>query len=143
MAPPVWLDEVERAVRYVVASDAVEVQFSRPDFTLRIRRRADAVERASDGLGDAAASEGNGVAIVAPLTGIFYPGPAPSAPPYVAEGDTVQPDTIVGLIETMKIFNEVLAERRGRIRRILVESGQLVQAGHRLMLVEDGEGGHA
>lgn len=56
------------------------------------------------------------------------------------EGDLVQPDTVVGLIETMKIFNGVVAERRGRARALLAESCQLVHGGDRLLRLEDEEG---
>ncbi len=52
-------------------------------------------------------------------------------------GDEVAPDTVVGLIETMKIFSEVLAERSGRVAAVLAETGQLVHAGEALMTIEE------
>lgn len=139
MASAAWLDEVKRVLQHVGGSDATEVQFARRDLRIRIRRRpgVDARELESESSGGAPA-EGD-VAVVAPFTGVFYRAPSPTASAYVAEGDLVQPDTVVGLIETMKIFNEVVADRRGRIRKVLVESGQLVHAGHQLMLIEEGE----
>jgi len=48
----------------------------------------------------------------------------------------VEPETVVGLIETMKVFNEVVAECRGRVTSILVQPGQLVHAGEPLLLVD-------
>jgi acetyl-CoA carboxylase biotin carboxyl carrier protein len=77
---------------------------------------------------------------VAPLTGVFYRASTPGAPPFASVGDVVAAGAVVGLIETMKIFNEVLAERGGRIAVILAESGQLVHAGETLMTIEDAEG---
>jgi acetyl-CoA carboxylase biotin carboxyl carrier protein len=133
---PAWLAEVRRILEHVDASDATEVELARGTFRLRIKRRPGArfVPAAQVVAPDGAEA---GVAVPAPLTGVFYRAPAPGTPPYVSEGDAVQPDTVVGLIETMKIFNEVLAERRGVVLTILAESGQLVQAGDRLMLIDE------
>src|SRR5262249_53292213 len=77
--------------------------------------------------------------IVAPFTGVFYRSPAPSARVYVNEGDWVDADAVIGLVETMKIFNEVTADVSGRVVRFEAESGQLVQAGETLVLIEPGE----
>jgi acetyl-CoA carboxylase biotin carboxyl carrier protein len=73
------------------------------------------------------AVSGGGPTIKAPLLGIFYRQPEPGAPPYVEEGAIVEEDTTVALIEVMKLFNPVKAGMRGRIRRICVESGALVE----------------
>jgi acetyl-CoA carboxylase biotin carboxyl carrier protein len=134
---PAWLAEVRRILEHVDASDATEVELARGTFRLRIKRRPGArfVPAAQVVAPEGAAAAG--AAVPAPLTGVFYRAPAPGTPPYVSEGDPVQPDTVVGLIETMKIFNEVLAERRGVVLTILAESGQLVQAGDRLMLIDE------
>ena len=78
-----------------------------------------------------------GTPLTAPLTGVFYRTSAPGTPPFAEVGDRVEAGAVVGLIETMKIFNEVLAERGGRIVAILAESGQLVHAGEALMTIED------
>jgi len=74
--------------------------------------------------------------VVAPLTGVFYAAPNPNSKPYVAPGDWVESDTVVGLIETMKVFNEVTAECRGRVVSILVGQGQLVHANEPILLVD-------
>lgn len=70
---------------------------------------------------------GGGPTIKAPLLGIFYRQPEPGAAPYVTEGSVVDEDTTVALIEVMKLFNPVKAGMRGRIRRVCVESGALVE----------------
>jgi len=74
--------------------------------------------------------------ITAPMVGTFYTAPSPKDPPYVHEGDTITPGDRVGLIETMKMMNEIESEVTGRISRILVQSGQPVEYGQPLMLVE-------
>ena len=137
MASTPWLDEVRRVLEHVQASDATEVELSHGQFRLRLRRRPGLRPAASAVQAPAGASPAEGAAIVAPLTGVFFRAASPTDPPYVQVGDEVGPDTVVGLIETMKIFNEVLAERAGRIADILVESGQLVHASDPLMTVAD------
>ncbi|GAB6935407.1 acetyl-CoA carboxylase biotin carboxyl carrier protein [Calditerricola yamamurae] len=73
--------------------------------------------------------------IVAPMVGTFYAAPAPDAEPYVKVGDKVKEDTVVCIIEAMKLFNEIEAECRGEIVKVLVENGQLVEYGQPLFLV--------
>jgi acetyl-CoA carboxylase biotin carboxyl carrier protein len=63
----------------------------------------------------------------APLTGVWYAAPSPGARPYVAEGDEVASGQVVGLIEAMKLFNEIKSDAVGTVTRILVESGTLVR----------------
>ena len=76
--------------------------------------------------------------IVAPMVGTFYSAPAPNEPPYVAEGHEIEPSTIVGIIEAMKMMNEIEAEVGGRIVRILVQNAQPVEYGQPLMVVSTG-----
>ena len=137
MASTAWLDEVRRILEHVQASDATEVELSHGQFRLRLRRRPALRAVTPDAHAPADLPVIDADAIVAPLTGVFYRAASPADPPYVDVGDAVQPDTVVGLIETMKIFNEVLAERAGRIADILVQSGQLVHAGDAVMTVAD------
>jgi len=75
-------------------------------------------------------------AVNAPLTGIYYGAPSPGATPYVAVGDHVAVGQIIGLIEAMKLFNEIKSDRAGRVTRICVESGALVKAKQALIEVE-------
>ena len=76
------------------------------------------------------------VSISAPIVGTFYRAPAPDAEPYVKVGDHIEEDTVVCIIEAMKLFNEIKAEIRGTIKQILVENGQPVEYGQTLFLVE-------
>lgn len=74
--------------------------------------------------------------IVSPMVGTFYRRPAPDKEPYVKVGDKVKKDTIVCIVEAMKLFNEIEAEVEGEIVEILVEDGQLVEYGQPLFLVK-------
>ena len=74
--------------------------------------------------------------VSAPLTGVWYPAPSPGARPYVNEGDEVAAGQVVGLIEAMKLFNEIKSDASGRISRILVENGTLVKRKQPLLEVD-------
>ena len=64
----------------------------------------------------------------APLTGIFYRSPSPQTPPFIQVGSQVAEGDVIGLIEAMKLFNEIRSTASGKVRRIIIESGQLVRA---------------
>ena len=74
--------------------------------------------------------------ITSPMLGTFYRAPAPGEPPFVDVGTTVEEDTTVCIIEVMKLFSTIKAERRGRITRVSVEDGQLVEYGQVLFQME-------
>ena len=76
----------------------------------------------------AAAAAGSTDAITAPLTGIFYRSPSPQAPPFVQVGSIVAAGDVIGLIEAMKLFNEIRSTKNGTVRSIIADSGQLVRA---------------
>ena len=86
-------------------------------------------------------SESNISEVVAPMVGTFYTS-APGADPYVAIGDEVGEETVVCIIEAMKIMNEVKAETKGKIVEILVENGTAVEYGQPLFSVEISEEGN-
>ena len=74
--------------------------------------------------------------IKAPLTGIFYASPAPGSAPYVQVGGEVAVGQVIGLIEAMKLFNEIKSDLAGRVVRVVPESGALVKAKQPLIEVE-------
>ena len=74
--------------------------------------------------------------IKSPIVGTFYSAPAPDAEPYVVVGSRVEKDTVVCIIEAMKLMNEIQAEISGVISRIYVESGQPVEFGQNLFGIE-------
>jgi acetyl-CoA carboxylase biotin carboxyl carrier protein len=98
------------------------------------------VERASATGGDGAGSRGaeapSRPSVKAPLTGIFYASPAPGSAPYVQAGGEVAVGQVIGLIEAMKLFNEIKSDLAGRVVRVIPESGTLVKAKQPLLEVD-------
>ena len=75
------------------------------------------------------------VEIPSPMVGTFYAAPSPEAPAYVTVGTTVGPESVICIVEAMKVFNEIKAEVSGTIERILVQNQQPVEFGQPLFLV--------
>ena len=75
------------------------------------------------------------VPIESPMVGTFYSSPNPDAGPFISVGASIGPDSVVCLIEAMKVFNEIKAETTGTIERILVTNGEAVEFGQKLFLV--------
>lgn len=82
-----------------------------------------------------APSEPGLVEVTAPLLGIFYRAPRPGEPPFVEVGSKVQQDTVIGIIEVMKLMNSVPAGVRGEVVEILAEDGAAVEYGEILLRV--------
>jgi acetyl-CoA carboxylase biotin carboxyl carrier protein len=77
----------------------------------------------------------DGVAVPAPLLGVFYRAPKPGEPPFVEVGSKVAPDTIIGIIEVMKLMNTVRAGVAGEVLRIDARNGELVEYGETVLFV--------
>ncbi len=82
-----------------------------------------------------AAAEAATQSVTAPLLGTFYRAPKPGAPPFVEVGSAVEEDTLIGIIEVMKLMNTVRAGTRGRVVEILAQDGALVEYGETLIRV--------
>lgn len=74
-------------------------------------------------------------AVTAPLLGTFYRAPKPGAPPFVEVGSAVAEDTVIGIIEVMKLMNAVRASVRGTVTEVLAQDGALVEYGETLLTV--------
>jgi len=83
----------------------------------------------------AAASEAALSLIVSPMVGTFYRSPSPDAGPYIDVGQEVTPETVVCIIEAMKVMNEIKAETTGIIVEVLAQSGKPVEFGKPLFSV--------
>ena len=81
---------------------------------------------------EAAAPAASGKEISSPMVGTFYTSPSPESPAFVKVGQKVTPDTVVAIIEAMKVMNEIKAEVSGTITEVAAENGQPVQFGQAL-----------
>ena len=94
-----------------------------------------AVTETASGAAEAPAAGESFKDITSPMVGTFYRSPSPEAPPFVDVGATVNDDTVVCIIEAMKVMNEIKAETSGVIAEIVVENGKPVQFGQALFRV--------
>jgi acetyl-CoA carboxylase biotin carboxyl carrier protein len=74
--------------------------------------------------------------IIAPMVGTFYAASAPDADPYVTVGDIVDEETVVCIIEAMKVMNEIKAEMKGKVVEVLVNNGEPVEYSQPLLLID-------
>lgn len=75
------------------------------------------------------------IAITSPMVGTFYAAPDPGSPPFVSPGSSVSSESVVCMVEAMKVFSEIKADCSGTIERVLVKNGEPVEYGQKLFLV--------
>lgn len=128
------LDLAEGSTRIVIRRrlDPPVVALAEMSVPRAARSRRPAAARASESAAPAEA----GVAIVAPLTGVFYAAPSPTSAPYVQIGDTVQVGQVICIVEAMKVFNEIKSEVSGKVTAMPAQPGQLVHQGDALIRVQ-------
>lgn len=82
------------------------------------------------------AQEPSGTFVTSPMVGTFYSSPSPGQPSFVKVGDSVEENTVVCIIEAMKVLNEVKAGKKGKIAEILIENTQPVEFGSKMFRIE-------
>lgn len=151
MNPGNLTDEDVRDILELVDSTTVdELHLRTSRFSLTLRRSGDGWTRSTTVhtdpvAGERPASEPESAAepvpeglvqVRAPLPGTFYRAPKPGAPPFVEVGDRVEPNAVVGIVETMKLMNSVLAPAAGTVTEIRVGNAEVAAQGAVLMLIE-------
>lgn len=138
--------DIDDILKLIDASDFQELKLEMGDLKLELRKAGStrpAVPPAAPvavptGLAPVAATvvaSGGGSEVSAPLLGTFYRAPRPGADPFVQVGDSVTADTVIGIIEVMKLMNSVPAGIAGTVTEIVVENGQLVEHGQTLLRI--------
>jgi acetyl-CoA carboxylase biotin carboxyl carrier protein len=139
---------VKDLIRLMADNDLTEIELVEDKAKIRLKR-----DLAPDGGGTAPppatpspirpaaaatapAQDENLVPVKSPMVGTFYSAANPESDPYVKIGAPVEKDTIVCIIEAMKVFNEIRAETTGAIVKILVQNGQAVEYNQPLFLVK-------
>jgi acetyl-CoA carboxylase biotin carboxyl carrier protein len=123
-------DDVREILRIIDESDLDELRVETGELSLHVVRGGAAPSAAPT-----PAREESADIIASPMLGTFYRAPAPGAAPFVDVGSTVDPDTVVCIIEVMKMMNSVHAGVAGAIAEVCVESGEPVEYGARLFRV--------
>jgi acetyl-CoA carboxylase biotin carboxyl carrier protein len=154
------LKEIQNLIKFVAKSGASEVKLEMEDIKITIKTGSEKTEttivQAPMGMAQmpiastpapmapettsaapAAKEEvSNYLEITSPIIGTFYRKPSPDKPVFVEVGDAVSSDTVVCMVEAMKLFNEIEAEVSGKIVKVLVEDGTPVEFGQPLFLVD-------
>jgi acetyl/propionyl-CoA carboxylase alpha subunit len=136
--PPSLLDPetLKELLGHLESTDIDELEVVQGDSRVYVRREpGHRTAHARDEGSDRTLSEPS-FAITAPLTGVFYGRPSQEQPAFVSEGDVVEPGQVVGLIETMKLFNEVTAELFGEVTRVAVADNDPVELGQPLVYIQ-------
>ena len=125
--------KIRRGPRVAYAQPASSQGYAMPTMVTQV---APAVAPAVAATNAASAVVPAGVTINSPTVGTFYSAASPDDAPFVAVGTVVKPDTVICMIEAMKVFNAISAEKSGRIVEILVENGDAVGFGQPLFRIE-------
>ena len=129
-------DDVREILRLIDETELGELRIETEGLSLHVvRGRAAQAERAEEPAPTAATADG-AVTIDAPMLGVFYRAPSPGAPPFVDVGTRIERDTIVCVIEVMKMMNSVAAGVAGTIAEIHVENAEAVEYGQPLFRVD-------
>jgi len=152
------LKDIQSLIKFVAKSGVNEVKLEMKDIKINIRNTAKektivqsapvqqvaapamAAPTQSNAPAATPTTESNDddkyITITSPIIGTFYRKPSPDKPTFISVGDTVQEDSIVCIIEAMKLFNEIEAEVNGKIVKVLVEDSTPVEFGQPLFLVD-------
>lgn len=153
------IKDIQNLIKFVAKSGASEVKLEMEDIKITIKTGSEKTEttilqQAPMGISqmpvaapvtptqipsaDSVAKEENSkyIEITSPIIGTFYRKPAPDKPVFVEVGDSVNAETIVCMVEAMKLFNEIEAEVTGKVVKVLVEDGTPVEFGQPLFLVD-------
>ena len=128
-----WLDELRELIDLLDGTPIAELELQDGDLHVAIKRTPGAAIAPSEVKTPA---DDEYSYVLAPLLGTFFRQASPGSDPFVKEGDQVEKGQVVGLIEAMKIFNEIQAEVSGRVHAILVEDGDFVEADQRLIAID-------
>lgn len=157
------LKDIQNLIKFVAKSGASEVKLEMEDIKITIKTGAERTETTilqqaptgvpqmnvsgqpipAQALAQTASVDSGAkeidtkyIEITSPIIGTFYRRPAPDKPVFVEVGDIVSPNTVVCMVEAMKLFNEIESEVSGKIVKILVEDGTPVEYGQPIFLVD-------
>ncbi len=162
------IEKIRQLVSLVSKNELAELELEEPEFRVKIKNQGAVQywpapspvggggyqhwgptaaehggEQGHEGEGEAGAEKDGLVEIVSPMVGTLYRSPSEGADPYVTVGDTVDPETVVCIVEAMKVMNEVKAEVSGVIEEILIQNAEPVEYNQTLFLVRPSDEGES
>lgn len=148
---PLLTDDIRELLRLVCQTDIAELSLERGDARIHLKRVINAAPMASATtarsgasseaihtvplLGDEITNDMDGYHITSPMVGTFYAAPSPNDPPYVKVGDQVFPGDVVGIVEAMKMMNEIECDIHGYVAAVHIENGHAVEYGQLLITI--------
>lgn len=136
------IDKVKEIISLMNVHNLAEIEVQEDTLKIRVRRTNGGLQSAMLPSGNIPTAVGEEaqylltqkdfLEIASPMVGTFYRAATPGAEPYIEIGDTVGPETVVCVIEAMKIINEIKAEVVGKVVEVLVEDGKAVEFGQPL-----------
>ena len=147
------LSVLQDIVALMEEGDLSELHYEKGDIKIHMRRggtpvvemptsaprpvtSAAPVSASGAGSPDAVVAEGTGITVKSPMVGTFYRSSAPDSKPFVQEGAKVEVGQIYCIIEAMKLMNEIKSEVAGKVVKILVENGQVVEFGQPILIID-------
>ncbi len=135
------IEELREIVRLLKQEQLSEITVSDGESTITVRQATGhaapvAATPAAPASPVPAPAVPDGIQLTAPLVGTFYRRPTPEDAPFVEAGQSVKPGDTVGLIEAMKVMNEIKAEKPGRLRAVMAEDGAPVEYGQVLFVFD-------
>jgi acetyl-CoA carboxylase biotin carboxyl carrier protein len=133
---------VRECISLMQSGDIVDLELKYEKLKLRLRAREGSamgtagVQQASSTprlVTDPLTTQGDDCVITAPMIGTFYHAAAPGEPPFITQGDVIEEGQTIGIIEAMKIMNEIAADRTGVVEEIIAANGQTVEYGSPLV----------
>lgn len=138
------MDKIKELISLMNANDLAEIEVQEDALRIKVRKTNGGFQHAvfpsgslpppAEGM-QPISKKDNFIEISSPMVGTFYRASTPGAEPHVEVGDTVDPETVVCVIEAMKIINEIKAEVTGKVVEVLVEDGKPVEFGQPLFKV--------
>lgn len=142
MSDRIDFDQVREVIRIAAESELIELEVESPTLKVRVKKAGPnpVPETPASAAAAAAAPDVDDQdhleTVAAPMVGTFFRASSPEVPPFVREGDLVGEGQVICVIEAMKLFNEIQAEKSGRIARVLVDNASPVEYGQPLFLLD-------
>jgi len=148
------ISEIRKLVEIIKENDLTEFELDEGEFSIRIRRGSEHTREyvqapvhmpisavapapvATLNAASSATTESGFDTIKSPMVGTFYRSPSPDSEPFASEGKKVTPDSVVCIIEAMKVMNEIQSEKTGTIVDVLVKDGDPVEFGQPLFKIK-------